>query len=88
MRIFPSLVYGLCFITCFGAMLLLLRSYFENRTRLLLWSTACFVALAANNLLLFVDIIVLPNISLIAWRELTALVAVATLLYGFVWETE
>ena len=88
MRTVQSLVYALCFLTSFGALLLLLRSYLQTRTRLLLWSAVCFVALSANNLLLFVDIILLPDINLSAWRQLTAGLSVAALLYGFVWETD
>lgn len=89
MRTVQSLVYALCFLTSFGAMLLLLRSYLRTRTRLLLWSTVCFVALSANNLLLFFDIVILPaDISLIPWRQLTAALSVGALLYGFVWETD
>lgn len=89
MRAVQSLVYALCFLTSFSAMLLLLRSYLQTRTRLLLWSVVCFVALSANNLLLFVDIVVLPaDISLVPWRLLTAALSVGALLYGFVWETD
>jgi len=82
------LVYILCFFTSFGAMLLLLRSYLRTRTRLLLWSAVCFVALAANNLLLIIDFLLPPEISLIAWRQLAAALSVGALLYGFVWETD
>jgi hypothetical protein len=41
-----------------------------------------------NNLLVFVDIVLLPDIDLALWRSLTALAAVAVLIYGFVWEIE
>jgi hypothetical protein len=81
-------VYLLCFITSTVAMLLLLRSYRQNRTRLLLWSALCFVALAVNNFFLFVDIVLLPNISLLPLRDASALAAVALLLYGFIWEID
>jgi hypothetical protein len=81
-------VYLLCFITSTVALLLLLRSYRQNRTRLLLWSALCFVALAVNNFFLFVDIVLLPNISLLPLRDASALAAVALLLYGFIWEID
>ena len=81
-------VYLLCVLTSLTAMLLLLRSYRENRSRLLLWSAAAFVAFALNNLLLFVDLVLLPNIDLRLLRGLTALVGVWTLLYAFIWEID
>jgi hypothetical protein len=69
-------------------MLLLLRSYRQNRTRLLLWSGLAFVALALNNFLLFLDIVVLPSVNLLPFRDASAFAAVALLLYGFVWEID
>jgi hypothetical protein len=88
MQSFQSAVYLLCFVTSFAAMLLLLRSYARNRSRLLLWSALSFVALAFNNLFLFVDIVLLPEIDLLPLRYLTALVAVGLLLYSFIWELD
>jgi hypothetical protein len=88
MRLFEPTVYLLCFLTSLGAMLLLLRSYLQNRSRLLLWSALAFVALACNNLLLFVDIVLLPDLDLRPLRLLTAFLAVATLLYAFIWEVD
>jgi len=70
-------------------MWLLLRSYRKNRSRLLLWSAAAFVAFALNNLMLFFDLVVLPaSIDLRPARALTALVGVAILLYAFIWEID
>ena len=80
-------VYGLCVVTsgiCAG---LLLRGYARNRVPLLLWSGLCFVGLMLNNLLLFVDVHVVPLIDLSAWRTVPALVGVLLLLYGMIWET-
>jgi uncharacterized membrane protein len=88
MRLLQSAVYLLCFLTSFAAMVLVYRSYLQNRTGLLLWSALAFVALAVNNLLLFVDVVVLPEISLLPLRHLSALTADGLLLYGFVWELE
>ena len=36
----------------------------------------------------FVDIILLPDLNLIPFRSITALAAMAILLYGFIWEIE
>jgi hypothetical protein len=76
-------------VTSLVAMGLLLRSYRQNRSRLLLWSAAAFVAFALNNLLLFFDLVVLPvTIDLRPARVLTALIGVAILLYAFIWEID
>lgn len=87
--LFESTVYILCMITSLVAMWLLLRSYRRNRSRLLLWSAAAFVAFALNNLFLFFDLVVLPaSIDLRPVRAFTALVGVAILLYAFIWEID
>ena len=88
MQAVQSGVYLLCVLTSMAAMLLLLRAYRRNRTRLLLWSALAFVALAVNNLFLFIDIVLLPDISLLALRHASALAAASLLLYGFVWEAD
>jgi hypothetical protein len=88
-QLFESTVYILCMVTSFVSMWLLLRSYRRNRSRLLLWSAAAFVAFALNNLLLFFDLVVLPaSIDLRPARALTALIGAAILLYAFIWEID
>jgi hypothetical protein len=56
--------------------------------KLLLWSGLCFIALAGNNLLIFIDEFVVPERDLALIRGLTGLVGVALLLYGLIWEAE
>jgi hypothetical protein len=88
MRIFPAAVYLLCAATSLGCLALLTRSYLRTRSRLLLWSALAFVGFAANNLLVFIDLILLPaEVDLLPLRNLTQLAAIGVLLYGFVWET-
>ncbi|HVA14318.1 MAG TPA: DUF5985 family protein [Stellaceae bacterium] len=87
MPIFESTVYILCVLTSLGAMWLLLRSYRQNGSRLLLWSATAFVAFALNNMLLFADF-VLPDIDLRPERTLTTFIGVAVLLYAFIWEID
>jgi hypothetical protein len=65
---------------------LLIRSYLAQKTPLLLWCCLCFVWLAINNVLLFVDLFVVPEISLELWRSATALVALVLMLIGLIWE--
>ncbi len=87
MRIFGTIVYALCALTSIACVWLLLRGYARRRVRLLLWSGLCFAGLALNNILLFIDLRVLPETDLSLARTLPALVGVALLLYGLVWES-
>ncbi len=88
MLVLPSLVYLLCAATSCACMALLMRGYMRNRTRLLLWSMLCFVGLAFNNLLLFTDLVLLPEVDLQWPRHISALASVAVLIYGFIWEAD
>lgn len=87
-EVFPATVYILCFLTSAACAWLLGRSYRSNRTRLLLWSSICFAFLAANNLVLTLDLLVVPGIDLRLARLLLALAAVVSLIWGFVWQFE
>lgn len=84
----PAAVYLLCFLTSTACALLLARNYHRTRTRLLLWSALCFVLLAANNLVVVLDLLVLRDIDLKALRLSFALGATLVLLFGFVWDLE
>lgn len=85
----PSTVYLLCCVASIGCAALLVRSYLRTRTRLLMWSAACFLLLAANNSLVVIDLVLLPtSVDLLPLRRLFALSAVGVLLVGFIWETD
>ena len=86
--IFPAAVYILCFLTSAACAWLLGRSYLKNQTRMLLWSSICFVFLAFNNLALVFDLVVwpAPDVDLRLPRLLLALAATVSLIWGFVWE--
>ncbi len=81
-----NIVYLLCFLTSLSCCLLLIRSYRRSRNKVLLWTAACFVLLAIDNLLVVFDLILLPNVDLISFRLLATLLAVSTLIIGFVRE--
>ena len=85
---FPTTVYVLCFLTSSACAWLLGRSYAENKARLLLWSSICFAFLAANNLVLVLDLVVWPDPDLRLPRLLLALAAVSALIWGFIWDVE
>jgi len=83
-----TIVYILCFATSAGCSWLLVRSYFRTRTALLLWTAACFVLLALNNFLVVIDLVFLPDVDLRFARLAANVIALATLLYGFIWELD
>ena len=84
-----EMVYLLCAATSIACMLLLLRGYLKSRARLLLWSALCFAGLAANNVLMYLDLAILPDsIDFTMERLVTALAGTAILLYGLIWDTE
>ena len=78
----------LAVLTSLACLVLLFRGYSTSGLRLLLWSGLCFVCLSANNLLLFFDLVVFPNVDLRPYRVLAGLAGALCLLYGFVWEAE
>ena len=85
---FPAAVYTLCFLTSAACAVLLARSYRRTGMRLLLGSGLCFVFLAANNLVVMVDMLIVPGSDLRLPRLLLALAAVCVLLFGFIWDRE
>jgi heme/copper-type cytochrome/quinol oxidase subunit 4 len=88
MRIaFGTVVYALCALTSLTCAVMLLRGYVRSRVKLLFWSGLCFVGLALNNIVLFIDVRVLPDTDLSLIRTLPAVAGVVCLIYGLVWET-
>ncbi len=83
---FEGTVYLLCVLTSLVCAYLLLRAWLRTRTRLLVWSSVCFWLLALNNLVLALDVLLLPDNDLSVIRGFTALLAVSVLLVGFIWE--
>ena len=82
-------VYVLCALTALLCAVLLLQAWTRSRLPLLFWSGLCFVGLTASNTILVVDLLLLgPDISLLLWRNLSALAAVSLLVYGLVWEMD
>ena len=83
-----SVVYLLCAATSIVCAVLLGRGYLRSRVPLLLWSTLCFVGLALDNSLLFVDRVLIPDEGMFALRRLLSLGGVAVLLYGLIWDAD
>lgn len=81
-------VYVMCALTSLGCVYLLMRSYHRNPTALVFWSIVCFWGLALNNILLVIDLILLPastDLSLI--RTCVGCLAVSAMAFGLIWET-
>ena len=81
-------VYILCALTSILCALLLYRGYRANRTRLLFWASLCFVFLAINNVILYVDLVILPVLPDLFWyRNIAATVGMLLLVFGLTWES-
>lgn len=79
-------VYILGTIVVLACGILLLRGYFQGRQKLLLWSSICFFGLALSNFLVFLDLVVFPDIDFYLARLVSAALAMLFLLYGLIWE--
>lgn len=81
-------IYLLCAVTSIVCAVLLWRGWRRSRARLLFWSTLCFAGLALNNILLVIDTRVVTEIDLALVRLTPAVLGIAALLFGLVWEAE
>lgn len=81
-------VYLLCAVTALVCGALLFRGYRRGRTRLLLWCALFFLALALENLMVFVDLIIVPQTDLFFVRTAIALAGVTLFLGGLIWDVE
>jgi hypothetical protein len=83
------LIYLLCLLTSAGCMWLLFRAWRRTGSKMLMWSALCFVCLALNNIVVFVDVVVLPDVEgFQPLRQLANLAAIGVLLWGFIWEAD
>jgi len=80
------IAYGVGVLTSILCAVLLIRSYLQQRTALLLWCSLCFAGLALNNVLLFVDLFIVPEIDLDIWRSISMLLSLGLMLIGLIWE--
>jgi hypothetical protein len=83
-----EVVYLLCAATCLLCAVLLFRGYARSKVRLLFWSGLCFLGLMLDNIVLYVDVVVVPDVDLIIWRKVPGLVATMLLLFGLIWESK
>jgi hypothetical protein len=84
-----AFIYTLCTITCLVAAWLLLRSWRQTRTPLLIWSGLCFAGLTLSNLLLVLDrTIYSVSADLSTERLVSAFIALLVLVIGLIWESD
>jgi len=86
--IIPQAVYILCALTSLACTVLLLRGYLRSKARILLWSSLCFLFLFINNVLLYLDVVVFPSVTLSPFRDISSLLAAAILVWGLVWDSD
>jgi hypothetical protein len=84
----PGFVFILCAATCLICAIMLFRGYARTGVRLLFWSGLCFAGLMIDNIMVYIDLVIVHDISLVVWRKVPGLIAICLLLYGLVWESK
>ncbi len=87
MLTFNLLICALAVLACAACTVLLFRGYARNRKRLLFWTSVSFVFLTLNNVLLFLDLVVLET-DLRPWRHAAASVGLAFMIFGLLRESK
>lgn len=84
-----TLVYILCGITAVVCAALLWRAYRRTKMRLLFWSALCFAIMAIGNALLFLDLVVYPEVkTIVTYRSIVSQVAYLLLIIALIFETK
>jgi hypothetical protein len=67
---------------------LLWRQFRVFRNKLLLWSALCFLGLTLTNVLVFVDLVMMPEVDLHVLRWSITTASLSLLVFGLVWESK
>jgi hypothetical protein len=81
-----EIVYLLCALTSLACTALLARAWRRSRSRLLMWSSLCFLLFTANNVVLYADRVIVPDVNLALVRAATGAAGVMVLLFGLIWD--
>lgn len=81
-----KLVYLFCAITYAGCAVLLLRSYFRARVKLVFWGCVFFVCYALTNVVLFIDLVLVPSMDLSPFRDALTLGGLVAIIFGLIKE--
>jgi hypothetical protein len=79
-------VYILCAVTALLCAVLLFRGYRRTKTRLLLVCGLFFLSLTLENVIVFIDVVMVPHIDLFMIRGSVALIGMIVLLAGLIWD--
>jgi len=80
-------VYVLGALSSLLCAVLLGRQFLASRNKLLLWSSLCFVGLTITNILVFIDLVLVPDLDLHTLRWCITAAALSLLVYGLIWES-
>jgi hypothetical protein len=83
--VIAATVYVLAALVAMLCAVLLFIGWRRTKLEFLFWSGLCFAGLTISNILLVVDVVVVPDVDLFLWRNLAALASMAVLLYGLIW---
>ena len=83
-----EIVYILCSVAALACAGLLARAWWKKPSRLLLWSSVCFAALAANSIVVVIDLMVLHQYDLRPLRLIIAAAGLVFLLFALMTEVE
>jgi hypothetical protein len=81
-------VYILCSLTSALCAVLLLREFRRQKVRLLLWSGLSFVGFSISHVLVFADVVLVPDTNLLVLRAGSACASILLLLVGLIWDVE
>lgn len=82
-----GLVYILCAITSLLSAVMLWRGARRHGNRLLFWSSLCFFAMTANNILLYANFVIFPDVDLLTAATIVSLIGIALVNFGLIWHT-
>ena len=80
-------VFVLCALTSVAVAALLWRGWRRTRATLLFWTSLGFFGFVVNNVMLVVDEVIVTDRDLHLTRDVSSVVAVAVILFGFIWTT-
>jgi hypothetical protein len=83
----PGLVYILCALTSLGSAVLLWRAVGKPGNGLLFWSGVCFLGMAINNVLMYIDSVLFPTFYMYELPNIVALVSIIILSLALIWHS-
>lgn len=83
----PGLIYIICGLTSLGSAWLLGRGALKRHDGLMFWSSLCFFGMGVNNLLLYLNFIIFPEVELLIVARIAMVFSVLVLNFGLIWHT-